>query len=240
MAVAVGLGCGILSGFGIGGGSLLMVWLTTALTMEQRSAQGINLLFFLPTALAALLLHARKGLVAWRSVIPAALAGCAAAGLGAWLAGTMNAGLLRKGFGGFLLFVGIRELLVKGEKKPGGGMGPPDNGKSGEGKMMNIPSNENEKPSTGRAPTEAAAVRQAARQSACQSDSHRQKAKTSVPDSKTQRGAPAAGAGQQAVDCSQALSGILNTPPSPTDPNGSYTGRPEAPDTVPVQDVDDL
>ena len=44
IAVAAGLVCGVLSGFGIGGGSLLMVWMTAALSMEQKAAQGINLL----------------------------------------------------------------------------------------------------------------------------------------------------------------------------------------------------
>lgn len=42
IAVLAGLLCGVLSGFGIGGGSLLMVWLTAAQSMEQRTAQGVN------------------------------------------------------------------------------------------------------------------------------------------------------------------------------------------------------
>jgi len=33
---------------------------------------------------------------------------------------------------------------------------------------------------------------------------------------------------------------IANQPPSPTDPNGSYTGRPKDPTDQPVQDADDL
>ena len=33
---------------------------------------------------------------------------------------------------------------------------------------------------------------------------------------------------------------IANQPPSPTDPNGSYTGKPVDEHAVPVQDVDDL
>ena len=50
LAVLAGLICGVLSGFGIGGGSLLMVWLTALLSMDQRTAQGIHLLYFLPAA----------------------------------------------------------------------------------------------------------------------------------------------------------------------------------------------
>lgn len=49
-AFACGLGAGIVSAWGVGGGTLLLVLLTLVLHVEQRTAQGINLLFFLPTA----------------------------------------------------------------------------------------------------------------------------------------------------------------------------------------------
>ena len=42
-AILAGLVCGVLSGFGIGGGSLLMVWMTAVLSMDQKAAQGVNL-----------------------------------------------------------------------------------------------------------------------------------------------------------------------------------------------------
>ena len=77
IAVLAGLVCGVLSGFGIGGGSLLMVWMTAVLAMEQKAAQGINLLFFLPTAVCALIFHAKHRQICWKAVVPAALAGCA-------------------------------------------------------------------------------------------------------------------------------------------------------------------
>ena len=56
-AIVVGTLLGFLSGLGIGGGSLLVLWLTAVLSMEQRMAQGINLLFFLPAALVSCLFH---------------------------------------------------------------------------------------------------------------------------------------------------------------------------------------
>ena len=105
-----GLLCGVLSGMGIGGGTLLMVWLTVFAGWEQRAAQSLNLLYFLPTSAAALLLHAQNALVDWRCTRWAAPAGMAAAGLCAWLAAGWDARLLRKGFGAFLLFVGVSEL----------------------------------------------------------------------------------------------------------------------------------
>ncbi len=116
LALAAGLVCGVLSGFGIGGGSLLMVWMTAVLSMEQKAAQGINLLYFLPTAAAALIFHAKNKLILWRAVIPAALCGCVTAALGAFLAAGMDMTILRKLFGGFLLLVGLSEIFTKHKK----------------------------------------------------------------------------------------------------------------------------
>lgn len=67
IAVLAGLLCGVLSGFGIGGGSLLMVWLTAAQSMEQRTAQGVNLLYFLPTAICSLFFHVKNKQIVWRA-----------------------------------------------------------------------------------------------------------------------------------------------------------------------------
>lgn len=116
-AILSGLVCGVLSGFGIGGGSLLMVWLTAVLTMEQKTAQGVNLLYFLPCAVCALIFHIKNRRIVWRAVIPAALAGAAAAAAGAVCAQQVDAQLLRKLFGGFLILVGLSEVFGKGLKK---------------------------------------------------------------------------------------------------------------------------
>lgn len=111
ICVLAGLVCGVISGFGIGGGSLLMVWMTAVAGVAQHTAQGINLLYFLPTAAASLLVHVRNRFVKWQVVIPAAVCGSAAAALSAYLTTGMEEGLLRKIFGVFLLFVGFSELF---------------------------------------------------------------------------------------------------------------------------------
>lgn len=117
IAIAAGLVCGVLSGFGIGGGTLLMVWMSALMSMEQRMAQGVNLLYFLPTAAAALILHAKNRVLVWRAIVPAAIAGCVTAALGALLAANVDTHLLRKLFGGFLVLVGLSEIFRK-DKKP--------------------------------------------------------------------------------------------------------------------------
>lgn len=116
-ALLAGLVCGILSGLGIGGGTVLMVWLSAVVELPQRTAQGINLLYFLPTAACALLLHAKHRLIRWRLVLPAAVAGSVAAAAGALAATALDTELLRRLFGGFLLFVGAGELLYRSRDK---------------------------------------------------------------------------------------------------------------------------
>ena len=112
-----GLVCGVLSGLGIGGGTLLMVWMTAAAGVAQKSAQGINLLFFLPTAACALVFHMKNRLIRPRVVLPAILAGCLTAAGAAVLATAMDTGLLRRLFGGFLVFVGLTELFSRQRDK---------------------------------------------------------------------------------------------------------------------------
>lgn len=111
LAGVAGLVCGVLSGLGIGGGTLLMVWMTAVMDMEQRMAQGINLLYFLPTAVCALIFHIKNRLIRWRVVLPAVITGCLSAAGAALLATSVDASLLRKLFGGFLIFVGLTELF---------------------------------------------------------------------------------------------------------------------------------
>ncbi len=113
LPAAVGLVCGVISGFGVGGGSLLMVYMTAVANLDQRLAQGINLLYFLPTALAAILFHAKHKLIDWRAVLPSVLCGCATAVLFSVLAMRMDLDLLKKLFGIFLILTGITELLHK-------------------------------------------------------------------------------------------------------------------------------
>lgn len=110
-----GAATGVLSGFGVGGGSLLLIYMTSFAGLDQRLAQGVNLLYFLPTAAAALPAHLKNGYVEKRALLPAILAGLAAAALASWAATALDVALLRKCFGVFLLYTGARELLRKPE-----------------------------------------------------------------------------------------------------------------------------
>ena len=117
LSVFAGAVTGVLSGFGLGGGTLLLIYLTSFVGMEQTVAQGINLLYFLPAAATALPSHIKNGYVDWKSTLPAIGAGLVCSAAAAWAATALDVELLRKCFGVFLLFIGIRELLRKPEQK---------------------------------------------------------------------------------------------------------------------------
>ena len=114
LPLLAGAAAGILSGFGIGGGTLLLIWLTAFAGVPQNLAQGVNLLYFLPTAATALPAHIKNGYIDGKTVWPAALAGLAGTALAAWLATGLEVDLLRRCFGGFLLVIGLREMFAKG------------------------------------------------------------------------------------------------------------------------------
>ena len=111
LAVLAGLICGVLSGFGIGGGSLLMVWLTVLLSMDQRTAQGINLLFYLCAVLGAFPVHIKKQTLSWRLLFELCILGVPASLLGALLGAHIPQRAARIAMGCFLLAGGVLALL---------------------------------------------------------------------------------------------------------------------------------
>lgn len=108
---------GFLSGIGIGGGSLLILWLTLIQNVPQNTARMMNLLFFIPSACIACLFRWRQGSLNWKAVFPAIICGCISAAVFSLFSTKMEIGLLKKLFGGLLLVTGLRELLYK-PKKP--------------------------------------------------------------------------------------------------------------------------
>ena len=108
-----GLGASIISAWGVGGGTLLLLVMTLFLGVDQRTAQGINLLFFLPTAATALVCHAKGGFLdkpTLKAAIPLAVAAALA---GAWIATAVDVEVLRRPFGVYLLLSGASLLWPK-------------------------------------------------------------------------------------------------------------------------------
>ena len=54
---------GFVSALGLGGGGILVLYLTLFLGMEQMQAGGINLIFFLPLAAVSIFIHVKHHLI---------------------------------------------------------------------------------------------------------------------------------------------------------------------------------
>ena len=112
-AVAASFLGAVISALGMGGGGILLIYLTVYLGMSQLEAQGINLVFFLPVAAVALCIHAKNKLICWRVVLPFVALGLPGVWLGVQIAQQVGSERLSKLFGYFLLIIGLRELLAR-------------------------------------------------------------------------------------------------------------------------------
>lgn len=108
--VLIGIATGIISGFGIGGGSLLVLYLTAVSHLPQQTAGGINLLYFIGCAPIALIGHAKNHYVDWRAMLWCSLAGIATAIVVSFVTDGIDQDWLRRLFGVLLLYVGVKEL----------------------------------------------------------------------------------------------------------------------------------
>ena len=112
----ISIGFGFLAGIGVGGGSLLIMWLTLVIGMAHAQARIINLLFFLPSAIVASVFRWKQGKLEFQKVLPAIIAGCIAAAIFSYISLQIDVTMLKKLFGGLLLFTGIRELFYRPRK----------------------------------------------------------------------------------------------------------------------------
>ena len=106
----IGFFSGIISGMGIGGGVLLIPALLFFTEWSQQQAQAANLLFFLPTACAALLKHKKEHTVELATAKAVLPWGLTAAAVGAMVAVWVEGEVLRLLFGIFLAVMGVLEI----------------------------------------------------------------------------------------------------------------------------------
>ena len=106
-----------LSGMGVGGGGLLVIYLTLVENVEQLISQGANLCFFIATATASTIYNSFKKKIHWKTTIILSTVGIIFSLLGVWIAGKINPQFLRKMFGLMLILSGSFSLISAFSKK---------------------------------------------------------------------------------------------------------------------------
>ena len=105
--IIIGLISGIVGGLGMGGGTVLILLLSMFANIEQHIAQGTNVIFFVPTAIAAIFVFIKNKNIKFKVGIPVCLWGLLGAFIGASISSNMEVGILRKCFGIFLIAIAI-------------------------------------------------------------------------------------------------------------------------------------
>ena len=112
LCFAVGTLLGALAGCGVGGGTLLLLFLTAVQKLPFADAKLLNLLFFIVCAAIALVSHCKNRLVDIKSAAVCAVSGVLACIPAAMLSAKLPEKVLSKIFGVLFIAAGIKELFA--------------------------------------------------------------------------------------------------------------------------------
>lgn len=116
LPLGIGILLGFLSGLGVGGGSLLILYLTLILDTPAQEAKAMNLMFFIPSALIASLFRMKQGSLQAKYILPALAAAVGGCILFSFISTGLDTQFLRKPFGILLVITGLRELFYRERK----------------------------------------------------------------------------------------------------------------------------
>ena len=116
LAFPVAAALGFLAGMGVGGGSLLLLWLTQIAHVDHPQARLINLLFYIPAAVIATLFRRKQQQLHIKTAFPGMASGCIAAFLLTFMSQHMDITLLKKLLGSLLIAIGLREIFYRERK----------------------------------------------------------------------------------------------------------------------------
>lgn len=116
-ALLAGLFSGIIASMGMGGGAVLIIYLSVFTTTEQLTAQGINLLFFVPIGLISVIIYTVRKKIKFKKIILLMIFGVIGSFIGIFITGIVNSVWLTKGFGIFLIVLGLKEIFLKSKTK---------------------------------------------------------------------------------------------------------------------------
>ena len=110
--ILIGVVSGIITGTGMGGGTILITLLTFFSGLEQHVAQATNLVFFIPTSIIAIIMNIKNKNVDVKLAITISFFGIIGAIIGANIAMKSDVQILKKYFGAFLAIIAIHEIYT--------------------------------------------------------------------------------------------------------------------------------
>lgn len=110
--IFIGVISGLVSGMGMGGGTILILCLSLFLGKEQHIAQGANLMFFVPTSIVSIFINIKQKLIKWKTGLIVAGAGTVGATIGAMISTNLDTRKLKTYFGIFLLIIAGIEIIT--------------------------------------------------------------------------------------------------------------------------------
>ena len=79
--------------------------------MNQKTAQFINLIYFIPTSLISILIFSKQKLIDFKTAITISISGIVGATIGSMISKNMSTNILRKIFALFLMTIAICEIV---------------------------------------------------------------------------------------------------------------------------------
>lgn len=110
--ILTGFISGIVSGTGMGGGTILILCLSLFLGIDQKVAQATNLIFFIPTSIAAIYVNMKEKKINLKVAKVIIFWGIIGAVIGAIITQNIDTKMLKKLFGIFLGFIAIHEIYI--------------------------------------------------------------------------------------------------------------------------------
>ncbi len=112
LEIFIGILSGIISGTGMGGGTILIFLLMYVIGVDQHIAQATNLVFFIPTSIIAIIINLKNKNIALKSAVLVSVFGILGAIIGANISIKIDVNILRKCFGIFLAITAIHEIYT--------------------------------------------------------------------------------------------------------------------------------
>ncbi len=108
---------GLIGSMGLGGGAVLLIYLTVFEKTPQFKAQGINLIFFVPIAVVSIIIYSFKKEIKWKAILPIIFGGALGSFGGLYLSRLMGEGWVSKIFAVLLIVLGVKEFFAKSPLK---------------------------------------------------------------------------------------------------------------------------